>query len=140
MISKLKDHTIVCGAGLMGQTVIEELCSKRKPVVLIDKDKELLEKLRHHYPKLLTVEGSATDELTLADANLLDAKHVVAAMTSEVDNLLVAITCKDMGHHLKVFARSNDTTIANRMRQAGVDEVIAPSLVSGNHIAQSILA
>ena len=139
MISSLKGHTIVCGASLMGKTVIEELYSKKEPLVVIDIDEETLRHLKEIYPKLLTITGSATNEVTLADANLLDAKNVVAALDSEVDNLLVSITCKDMGHNLRVFARSNDTTIANRMRQAGVDEVIAPSLLTGCQIAESIL-
>jgi voltage-gated potassium channel len=140
MIAKLKNHTIVCGGGLMGQAVIEHLLDDRKPVVLIEKDQEQLEQLREQYPKLLTIHGSATNELTLAEANILEASHVVAAMDSEIDNLLVAITCKDMGHDIEVFARCNDVTIANRMRKAEVDEVISPSRIGGTRIAELILA
>lgn len=140
MIGRLKGHTIVCGGGLMGLAVIERLIEKRTPVVLIEKNQERLEDLRRLYPKLLTIHGSATNELTLAEANVLEAKHVVAAMDSEIDNLLVAITCKDMGHEIEVFARCNDTTIANRMRKAEVDEVISPSRIGGTRIAELILA
>lgn len=124
----------------MGLAVIERLIEKRTPVVLIEKNQERLEDLRRLYPKLLTIHGSATNELTLAEANVLEAKHVVAAMDSEIDNLLVAITCKDMGHEIEVFARCNDTTIANRMRKAEVDEVISPSRIGGTRIAELILA
>jgi len=140
MIARLKDHTIVCGGGLMGQAVIERLIEKRIPVVLIEKNQERLEDLRRQYPRLLTIHGSATNELTLAEANILEAKHVVAATDSEIDNLLVAITCKDMGHDIEVFARCNDTTVANRMRKAEVDEVISPSRIGGTRIAELILA
>jgi len=139
MIAKLKNHTIVCGGGLMGQAVIERLLDDRKPVVLIEKNQERLEQMRDQYPKLLTIHGSATNELTLAEANILEASHVVAAMDSEIDNLLVAITCKDMGHDIEVFARCNDLTIANRMRKAEVDEVISPSRIGGTRIAELIL-
>jgi voltage-gated potassium channel len=140
MIDKLKQHTIVCGGGMMGQAVIAQLLRKRLPVVLIEKDAELVELMRKKFPRLLVLHGSATNELTLADANVLEAKHVVAVMHSEVDNLLVAITCKDMGHDIRVYARSNDMTIANRLRKANADEVISPSHLGGNRIAELIMA
>lgn len=139
MISQLKNHTIVCGAGLMGQVVIERLLQRKKPVVLIDKDENELARLRQRHRQLLTIVGDATNELTLAEANLLEADHVVAALDAEIDNLLVAITCKDMGHDIAVYARSNDHTIANRMRKAAVDEVISPCQIGGERIAEIIL-
>ena len=139
MISGLKNHTIVCGAGLMGQVVIEKLLQKKQPVVLIDPNAALLDQLRQRYRQLLTVTGEATNELTLAEANVLEAKHVVAAMDAEIDNLLVVITCKDMGNDIAVYARSNDHTIANRMRKAAADEVISPCQISGERVAAMIL-
>ena len=140
MISELKNHTIVCGAGLMGQVVIEKLLQKKQPVVLIDQDAARLEQIRQRHRQLLTVVGEATNELILAEANILEARHVVAALDAEIDNLLVAITCKDMGHDIAVYARSNDLTIANRMRKAAVDEVISPCQISGERVAEMILS
>ena len=140
MIAELKQHTIVCGSGLMAQAVIERLVKARQAVVVIDDHPERIQALRKRFRKLLIVEGKATNELTLAEANVLEAKHVVAAMDSEIDNLLVAITCKDVGHDVEVYARSNDTTIANRMRKARVDEVISPCQLCGDRVAQLILS
>ncbi len=140
MVARLKNHTIVCGSGLMAEVVVERLVRAGQPVVLVsDKADEVL-RLRRRFPHLLVIEGKPTDELTLAEANVLTAKHVVAATDSEIDNLLIAITCKDMGHNVSVYARSNDTTIANRMRKAGVDEVISPYQISGERVAQLILS
>lgn len=140
MISRLKDHVIICGAGRMAEAVIERLLAKGRDVVVVDEDKQRLEELQRRFRKLLVVEGSATNELILARANILNAKHVVAALDAEVDNLLISITCKDMGSGVGVFARSNDVTIANRMRKAGVDEVISPSQICGDRVSSLILA
>jgi len=139
MVAQLKKHTIVCGSGLMAQAVIERLVRARQPVVVVSDNPEEIKQLRKRFRRLLIVEGKATDELTLAEANVLEAKNVVAAMESEIDNLLIAITCKDMGRDIAVFARSNDITIANRMRKAGVDEVISPCQLCGDRVAQLIL-
>ena len=38
--------TILCGAGETGRTVIKEFVQARKPLVVIEKDEEILEELR----------------------------------------------------------------------------------------------
>ena len=140
MIESLSEHTVVCGAGAMAEAVIERLMKQRVQVVVVDADASKLEQLKRRFRKLMTVEGHPTDELVLAQANILNAGNVVAATDSEIDNLLISITCKDMGREIRVFARSNDFTIANRMRKANVDEVISPCQLCGDRIAELISA
>lgn len=139
MISKLSGHTIVCGVTLTAEVVIEQLVQSRKDVVVIDEDASKLERLRTRFSRVKTIEGSATNELSLAKANILKASHVVAAMPSEIDNLLISITCKDLREGISVYAESNDPTIANRMRKAGVEEVVCPSHICGSHLSNMIL-
>jgi voltage-gated potassium channel len=139
MINELKEHTVVCGAGLMAEAIIERLIRARISVVLVDVDVARLGELKRRFRKLHTVEGNPTDELILSQANILNAHHVVAATDSEVDNLLISITCKDMGPDIRVIARSNDFTISNRMRKAQVDEVISPCQICGDRVADLIV-
>ena len=106
--------------------------------MLVDESESRLKEMKRCFRKLLTVEGNPTDELVLSRANILSAEHVVVATDSEMDNLLISITCKDMGQDVKVFARSNDYTVSNRMRKAMVDEVISPSQICGNRVAELI--
>lgn len=139
MIAKLKGHSIVCGTSQMAEAIIERLIRRRKQVVVVDDDPQRLEALRRRFKKILVVEGPPTNELHLAQANVLSADHVVAALPNEVDNLLISITCKDLGEAISVYATANDATIANRMRKAGVEEVICPSQLCGDHVADLIL-
>lgn len=138
MIASLKGHTIVCGSGPIAAAVIERLIRKRMQVVVLDDNEEQLAALRKRFRRLLVVEGKGSDELQLAKANVLDAANVVAAMESELDNLLIGITCRDMGGDICVIAKSNDMTIANRMRKAGVNEVISPNQLSGERVCDLI--
>lgn len=140
MISQLEGHTIVCGTGKMAHAIIERLFNQRKDVVVISDNQEEIDALRERYPEILVVDGKPTDEMALAEANIITAKHVVAATQSEVDNLLISITCKDLGSDVHVYARSNDSTIGNRMRKAAVDEVISPCQLCGDRVASLILA
>ncbi|MCA9173443.1 MAG: NAD-binding protein, partial [Planctomycetales bacterium] len=84
--------------------------------------------------------GEPTNELILANANLLEASNIVAALESDMDNLLVAITCKDISPKIHVLAHSNDRTIANRMRKASVDQVVQSGQIVGEFVADSILS
>jgi voltage-gated potassium channel len=140
MISNLNQHTIVCGTTNMALAVIERLIRKRMQVVVVSEDKEQLALLQRTYRKLFTVEGNATSELILAQANVTNAAAVVAALDGEVDNLLVGITCKDLGTTVSVLARSETPDIANRMRKAGIDEVICPPQICGDRVAQVLVA
>ena len=139
MVNKLSEHTIICGSGMIAQIILERLLRKRQAVVLIDNDMETLERLRKKYRRLLTVEGDPTDEHALVEANVLQAANVVAVTDDEVNNLLISITCKDLGRELNVIAKSNDVSISKRMIKAGVDEVISPCQLSGSHVADLIL-
>ena len=140
MIDALQGHTIICGGGQMAIAVIERLARKRADVVVIDSNAEQLAGLRRRFRTVLTIEGDASNELNLAKANVLAAKNVVAAMDSELDNLLIGITCKDMGSDINVIAESNNMTIANRMRKSGIDEVISPAQLGGERVTDLILA
>lgn len=139
MISGLNGHTIVCGTTNMAHAVIERLLRKRMDVVVVGEDKEKLDELQRSHRKLFTLHGSPTSELVLAQANIMSAAVVVAALESEVDNLLVGITCKDLGTTVSVLARSETAAVANRMRKAGVDEVICPPQICGDRVAELLI-
>lgn len=140
MIAAMKGHTVVCGGGLMAQVVVERLMRKRSQVVLIDTNAEWLASMKKKFRRLETIEGNPGSELVLAQANILSAKHVIAATDSEVDNLLIGITCKDIGPDVCVIAESNDLMIANRMRKSGIDEVISPIQLGGEKVTELVLA
>jgi len=139
MVADMKDHTIVCGSGLLAQAVVEELIRKRTAVVMIAPESPELQAIQQRFRRLQVIQGNPANELTLARANLLNARHVVAATESEVENLLIGITCKDIGDGISVIAECNDRSIANRMRKSGIDEVISPSQLAGLRATSMIL-
>ncbi|MDI6906558.1 MAG: ion channel [Thermoanaerobacterales bacterium] len=57
-ISRLKDHVIVCGGGRVGQAVIEQLRHERAPLVVIEREGEI-------------IQGPSPDELILAGDTLV---------------------------------------------------------------------
>jgi voltage-gated potassium channel len=136
MAEALSGHTIICGSGTMAKTVLEILARKQVSIVLIDGNSEELKNIRRRYPKISIIDAPAVDELTLSSANVLKAKSVIAALDSDFDNLMIAMTCKDLGTDLKVIARSDDMQVARRMWKIGVEKVICPFQLSGETAAE----
>ncbi len=140
MIKKLKNHTIICGSGTMAQTILECLIKQQMPVVVVDDDSDQVERLRRIYPQLPVLNKSPTCELALAEANVFCARHVVAALESEFDNLLIAMTCSEIGKSVRIFARADDNAVASRLQKAGANEVVCPYQLSGKYVAEQICA
>ena len=138
MIKKMKGHTVVCGGGIMGRTVIASLLMQNKDVVLIANDPEHVNVLRRLHPELIIVESDPKSELALADANALRARHLIAATESDYDNLLITITGKGLGTKIKIIACAQGNELITRMYKVGADEVICPLVLSGETAAKMV--
>lgn len=136
MAAAMTDHTIICGSGTMAKTTLDVLLRKHADVVLVDDNEAQLKQIRARYPELPIIEASAADEMALASANILDAKFVVASLDSDFDNLMIAMTCKELGTDVQVIARSDDMQVASRMMKLGVEKVICPFQLSGEQAAE----
>ena len=135
MISTLKDHVIVCGTTPVVDVMVARLRRQSVPLVVVSHDAARLDELKLKFRNLLTLEGKPDNDLILAQANVLNAKIVVAAMENDIENLLIGITCGDLGEEINVFAFSNDHRLGNRMLRVGVFEVISPAELLGDHVA-----
>ena len=138
MAQHLSNHTIICGAGVMAQAIIDRLRSQQLDVVLITDNQTEIERMGRMYRNLLIIENDPTNELALADANVLMAGTVVCVLESDFDNLMIAMTCKELGPHLKVIARANNKQVASRLAKLGVENVVCPFQMTGNVVADLI--
>jgi len=138
MVQKMKQHVIICGSSAFARAILEILYGGAQEIVLISDDAEQNELIRQRYPDVPILELSPTDELSLAKANLADAAHVVAATESDVDNLLISITCKTLSPALVVYTFSLEGNHSSRMAKVGVDEIVSPQVLGGTRIAELI--
>ncbi len=136
-ISLLKNHYIVCGFGRMGGIVAKELKKRKKKVIVIEKDKELVEKLREE--EWLFIQGDATDEDVLIRANIRQARALVATLKDDADNLYLTITARELNNKLFIVARSTDAKVEKKMLRAGANKVISPYRLGGVRIANALL-
>lgn len=137
-LQTLRNHTVVCGYGQVGEAVCTALLGAGRKVVVIDEEAPRLEWAATH--GLLTLQGDATDEDVLRRAGVEHAAALVTAIRSDPANLYVVLSAKGLRPDLQVIARASDESAARKMRRAGADEVVNPYQLSGNRIAGLMLA
>lgn len=135
MISQMTDHTVVCGGGVTALTIIRKLAGQGVAVVAVTKEPEEIRTIRRFAPSVPIVEDDPKSELAMLDANLLNARNLVAASGSDFDNLLVTITGRGIGSKLHVVSFAHDSELASRMAKVGANEVICPQVLGGEHVA-----
>ena len=137
MLKNIKGHYIVCGAGRVGRHVIQELLRNEATVVLIDNK---VERARWATDKgVITLVGDATKDEVLRQASVETAKGLVAAISSDAENVYVALSAKVLNPQLVISARASDEQAEEKLRRAGAAAVFTPYTFIGHRLAQSML-
>lgn len=135
-IEKLSGHYILCGAGRVGHSAARELARKPVPFVVVEADRERLEKEPQEW---LLIEGDATQEKVLRQAGIERAAGLVAATTTDATNIYIVLTARGLNPRLKIIARASEEDAEKHLRTAGADSVISPYKSAGHRVAQSFL-
>jgi voltage-gated potassium channel len=137
MIDKLKDHYIVCGYGRVGRGAAAELQHAGVPFVVVDVNPERVE--RAMAAGMLAVAADSTRDETLRQVGVERARGLVAALSSDADNLFVLLSAKGLNPGIFAAARAAEESAEEKMRRAGADAVFAPYSITGHRLAQSML-
>jgi voltage-gated potassium channel len=137
-ISKLENHTILCGYGRNGRQAYQTLTENGVTCVIVEKDKEIISELMET-DKILFVEGDATHDDILIRAGIKDAQALISALPNDADNLFVVLTARVNNAGLKIISRASADNSDTKLRHAGVDNVIMPDKVGGAHMAQLVV-
>ena len=135
-IDMLTDHTIICGYGRNGSQAAIGLANYERPFVVIEKDKEIIERNEN---LVLFVEGDANDDEVLKTAGIDRAKYLIAALPDDADNLFVVLSAKQLNENLFVISRASQVSSQKKLRLAGADKVIMPDKVGGDHMAALVV-
>ena len=132
-ITELTDHYIICGFGRIGDIIAKELSAENVPFVVIEQEPariEQLEACRYLYLNL-----DATADTTLIKAGLLTAKGLVTAVSSDADNVFIALSAKGLRPDIFILARASDTKNEDKLLRAGASRVVCPYQIGGRRMA-----
>jgi len=135
-IDRLRGHTIVCGFGRMGASVVRHLEAQKVPFVLIERDPTVFQKaVERGY---LALEGSGTEDELLLAAGVERATHVIGGVDSIADNMVIAMSARELNPDLVIIARAETDEDQRKLKRAGVDRVLCPFRSGGREIADLI--
>lgn len=136
-ISQTGGHYIVCGFGRIGRTVSQLLREKPMDVVVIEKDPGCIPLFQEK--NYLYVSGEATSEENLLKAGLLRARGLVAAASSDADNVYITLTARGLNPGLFILARAAEESSIIKLTRAGADKVVSPYDIGAQRMANTIL-
>ena len=136
-VEKLKGHFIVCGYGRIGSSIVKIFQEKEIPVVVVEKDPQVVEKIQHD--EALFIEGDATLDNTLMRAGVTRAQGVICVLPSDADNVYIILSARTLNPDLLIIARVDAKDAEKKMIMAGADKVISTYEIGAGRMALAAL-
>ena len=131
----LEDHYIVLGYGDLTEPILENL--DRDASVVVTRDTERAKQLRDHGVEVVT--GNPSDEEPLQRVHVERAKALIAATNDDAQDALSILTARELNPNLRIVAAATDRENVRKLRRAGADVVLSPSVLGGRLLVESAL-
>jgi voltage-gated potassium channel len=136
-INRLKNHYIVCGYGRIGRVICRHLRRKPYDVVVIDKNPDLIPQMDED--GFMYLSGDAADESLLNKAGIKRAEGLVAVLATDMDNVFLVLTARQLAPDLKITARASQEGTKSKLRAAGADSVESPYEMGAASMARRLV-
>lgn len=135
-IEKLRNHHIVCGFGRTGQEVARQFGQDKIPFVLIELDANLSRRAQEE--GMLVLEGDATEDNVLKQAQIQYASGIVCSLPDDAANTFIALSAKEFNENIKIVCRAANPGSEAKMLRAGAHKVISPYVIAGRRMATAV--
>lgn len=136
---RLNDHIIVCGFGVKGRSIVEELLAhghEQADIVVIDSAEDAVEEAASQ--GLVALRGDASAETLLHAAAIEKASHVLAAPNRDDACVLICLTVRSLSSSVCLVASAREEENIKLLYRAGADLVVAPSVSGGRLMAAAV--
>jgi voltage-gated potassium channel len=137
IITKLRDHYIVCAFGRIDETIFWELREGNIPLVVIEQDETQREALEAAGFLHLSLDA-ATEEALLA-AGLMRAKGLLTVVSSDAKNVFIALSARGLNPDIFILARASESSSESKLLRAGANRVVSPYHIGGKRMAEILI-
>ncbi|MGC9517831.1 MAG: 3H domain-containing protein [Methanomicrobiales archaeon] len=134
LMSETKNHFVLCGYGRVGAAVFKELKKRNQKTIIIEKNRNVVEKELWEDPNVLAMPGDATDESVMKDAGIKRARGVIITTGDDVDNLFITLTARELTPDIWIVSRASKSENIRRLYRSGANRVISPETSGGEDI------
>lgn len=136
-VDKMSNHIIICGYGRNGKQAAKKLLAHKKQFVVIEKDKERIDKFQSEL--VAFVYGNANEDETLIQAGVQKASTLISALPNDADNLFVVLSARQINKEMRIISRASQETSYQKLKFAGANNVILPDRIGGDHMASLVV-
>lgn len=137
MMSKLSNHAIICGFGRVGRRVADELTNEGVPFIIVDIDPDRIRSAEEH--GYISMIGNAANENMLKQAGIVSARALVAAVSSDAENVFIVLTARSLSSKIQIIARANYEDSEPKLIRAGANLTIVPYTISGKRMVTMLM-
>lgn len=138
-IAALRRHYIICGIGRVGTNVAHELGATGRPYVVIESDKEAIERYLEKNPGALWKHADSGEDSALIEANIEHCAGVFAITGDDSKNLVITLSAKLLNPQARVVARCHEINYIDKIRKVGADAIVSPDFTGGMRLASSMI-
>ncbi|WP_298901507.1 TrkA family potassium uptake protein [uncultured Psychroserpens sp.] len=136
-IDSLANHIIICGYGRNGKQAAKKLLAYKKPFVVIEKDKDIMDKFQSEMVPFVL--GNANEDEILLQAGIDRADTLISALPNDADNLFVVLSARQINTNMNIISRASQETSYQKLKLAGANNVILPDRIGGDHMASLVV-
>jgi voltage-gated potassium channel len=137
MLDELTNHFILCGYGRIGGTIAAEFTRQQVPFVVVDRDPDKVHAILAGGG--LAVEADATSEDVLRRVGLDRARGLIAAVSTDAENVYTVLTARVLRPDLFIIARVESDDAEPKLKRAGANRVISPYTLGAIQMAHTAL-
>ena len=135
-IQRLNQHVIICGYGRTGRQLAEGLQHEKVRFVIVDSIPENVADAQE--ANRLCILGDATEESVLREAGIESAAYLMSSLPSDADNVFITLTARNLNSQAEIICRAEQASTEAKLRQAGCNRVLMPTIVSARHMVRMI--
>ncbi|QFZ55002.1 potassium channel protein [Oceanihabitans sp. IOP_32] len=136
-INAFKNHIIICGYGRNGKQAATKLLAYNKTFVIIEQDKELVDKYKNELVPFVL--GDASEDEVLLQAGVDRASCLITALPNDADNLFIVLSARQLNNKINIISRASQETSRHKLKLAGANNVILPDVIGGDHMASLVV-
>ncbi len=138
-IDTLKGHTVICGAGAVGEHCIQELLKLGRKIAVIDSDNERLKHLQTELGAFPYLVGNADQDEVLFAAGVKESGYLIASTGNDKNNLFITLSAKVLNPDLRIVSEGIDDHVRKKMVIAGAVSVVSPSAIGGLRMISELI-
>lgn len=138
-IQNLEGHVIIAGYGRNGRRAAQKLKAYGSSILVIENDEEIINQYLRG-GNILFIEGDASEDRSLIDANIKTARAIICTLGKDSDNVYTVITARQMNPEIKVISRASTLSAESKLRAIGANHVVMPEGVGGAHMATLVMS